>query len=101
MNILEEANEIVNKRSQEKERQYGSFDECMQRAAQIASGMTGKDITPADVYAAMVGMKLARHAHAYKRDNLLDCVAYLGALDNYIAKYGYEPGVKEKSKSKK
>ena len=83
MNILEEANEIVNKRSQEKERAYGPFSEGMERAAKIASGMTGKDFTGSDMYAALVALKLSRHSYNYKRDNLLDAVAYLGALDNY------------------
>ena len=41
-NILEQANKIINERSEEKERQYGPFEEGMRRAAQIASGMTGK-----------------------------------------------------------
>lgn len=92
MNILEEANEIVNKRSQEKERTYGPFSEGMQRAAQIMSGMTGKDITAPDMYAALVALKLSRHSYSYKRDNLLDSVAYIAALDNYILEYGYDPG---------
>ncbi len=44
MNILEEANRIVNLRSEEKERMYGPFEEGMDRAAMIARGMTGKEI---------------------------------------------------------
>ena len=51
-NILEQANEIVNKRSEEKERAYGPFSEGMERAAMIMRGMTGKDITGEDMYAA-------------------------------------------------
>jgi hypothetical protein len=85
MNILEEANQIVNKRSQEKERQYGPFHEGMQRAAMIFKGATGKDLTAEDMYIALVALKLSRHSYNYKRDNLLDAVAYLGALDNHIA----------------
>ena len=38
MNILEQANEIVNKRSEEKERAYGPFSEGMERAAMIMRG---------------------------------------------------------------
>lgn len=82
--ILEEAFEIVEKRSEEKERQYGPFSEGMKRAAQICSGMTGKEITAEDMFAALVALKLSRHSYNYKRDNLLDCISYLGALDNYI-----------------
>ena len=84
MNILEEANNIVNKRSEEKARMYGPFSEGMDRAAMIMRGMTGKDITGEDMYAALVAIKLSRHYYNYKEDNLLDAVAYLGALDNHI-----------------
>jgi hypothetical protein len=73
MNILDEANNIVNKRSEEKS-----------RAAMIMRGMTGKDTTGEDMYAALVALKLSRHSYNYKEDNLLDAVAYLGALDNHI-----------------
>jgi hypothetical protein len=89
-NILEQANDIVNNRSEEKERQYGPFEEGMRRAAQIASGMTGKEWTGSDMYAALIALKLSRHSYNYKQDNLLDAVAYLGALDNYIEKHGYK-----------
>lgn len=83
MNILKEANKIVNERSEEKARMYGPFSEGMERAAMIMRGMTGKDYTAEDVYAALVALKLSRHSYNYKEDNLLDAVAYLGALNNY------------------
>ena len=89
MNILEEANRIINQRSEEKERMYGPFEEGMQRAAMIASGMTGKDFTAPDMYAALIALKFSRHSYNYKEDNLLDAAAYIGGLDNYIKKYGY------------
>lgn len=84
MNILKEANKIVHDRSEEKERQYGPFQEGMERCAQIASGMTGKDLKASDCYAVMVALKLSRHSYKYKEDNLLDAVAYLGSLNDYI-----------------
>ena len=84
MNILNQANEIVNNRSEEKKRMYGSFSSGMERAARIASDSTGKDITAEDMFLCMVALKLSRHSFNYKQDNLLDAVAYLGALDNYI-----------------
>jgi hypothetical protein len=89
MNILEEANKIINERSEEKERMYGPFEEGMDRAAMIASGMTGKDFTGTDMYAALIALKFSRHSYNYKEDNLLDAAAYIGGLDNYIKKYGY------------
>jgi DNA-binding protein H-NS len=84
MNILKKANEIVNERSEEKERAYGPFSEGMERAAKIASGMTGKDFSAEDMFAALVALKLSRHSYSYREDNLLDACAYLGALNNYI-----------------
>ena len=86
MNILKKANEIVNKRSEEKEREYGSFSEGMERAATIASASTGKDITAEDMYICMVALKLSRQSYNHKEDNLLDAVSYLGALNNHINK---------------
>ena len=83
MNILEQANEIVNSRSEEKERMYGPFDEGMEKAAQLASIMTGKNIETKDMYLCMVALKLSRESYNHKEDNLLDCVAYLGALNNH------------------
>lgn len=85
-NILDEAAGIVYKRSEEKSRQYGDFHECMDRAARIASEMQGKKITTEDVYAAIIGIKLARQAHKHKYDNLLDGIAYLASMNDYIEK---------------
>lgn len=83
MNILDEANKIINERSEEKVRQYGPFIECNARAAKIASLLSGKAFTTLDIYHFQIALKLAREAHAHKQDNLLDAVAYIGALDNY------------------
>lgn len=93
MNILEKANEIINRRSEEKTRQYGPFIECNARAARIATELCGKEITTLDIYHFQVALKLAREAYAHKEDNLLDAVAYLGALNNFHN--GVEPGIKE------
>lgn len=83
MNILKKANEIVNERSEEKERQYGPFSEGMIRASKILTASTGKKFTPEDMYMAMIALKLSRQSFNHKEDNLLDAVAYLGALNNY------------------
>jgi hypothetical protein len=83
MNILQEANKIINERSEEKERMYGPFSEGMERAAMIMRGATGKDITAEDMYMALVALKLSRQSYNHKEDNLLDAVAYLGGLNNY------------------
>lgn len=86
MNILEEANRIINERSEEKERMYGPFSEGMERAAAIVNASTGKNLTADDMYICLVALKLSRHSYNYKEDNLLDAVAYLGALNNYKQK---------------
>jgi len=83
MNILKEANKIVNERAEEKERQYGDFSEGMERAAMIASGSTGKNINVKDMFLILVALKLSRESFNHKEDNLLDAVAYLAALNNY------------------
>jgi hypothetical protein len=83
MNILQEADKIINQRSEEKERMYGPFSEGMERAAMIMSGATGKHITASDMYMALVALKLSRQSYNHKEDNLLDAVAYLGGLNNY------------------
>ena len=42
MNILEKANQIIFKRSEEKERQYGPMSLCNKKAAEIASVLCDK-----------------------------------------------------------
>jgi len=86
MNILKEADKIVNERSEEKDREYGPFSVSMERMCELFNVMTANkyNCTPEDMYIAMIALKLSRESHKHKRDNLLDTVAYIGALDNYI-----------------
>ena len=85
-NILKRADDIVNNRSEEKERQYGPFYVCMERATAIFNQMSApnRQLTPVDMYKAMIAMKLAREAFSHKEDNLLDAVAYMGSMNDYI-----------------
>ena len=83
MNILEQANEIIYKRSEEKARQYGPMQEGMEEAARIASLLSRKEITAVDMYNCMIALKLSRQAYNHKEDNLLDCVAYIASLNDY------------------
>ena len=83
-NILEQANNIINNRSEEKERQYGPMGEGFERAAMIASGMSGKNWTAHDMFIAMTALKFSRQSYNFKEDNLLDAVAYIGGWQNYI-----------------
>ena len=82
--ILQEALDIVENRAQEKEREYGAFGESMERTAIIASIVCNKEIIAEDVYKILAALKFAREGYIHKRDNLLDAVAYLGALNKYI-----------------
>lgn len=86
MNILKKANEIVNLRQEEKERQYGDFHLSMEKTAQIASLMSNKQISVKDCYNVLIALKLARQSNAHKEDNLLDAVAYIGSLNDYLNK---------------
>lgn len=83
-NILNEANKIINNRSEEKERQYGPLGEGFERAAMIASGMSGRNWTADDMFIAMIALKFSRQSYNFKEDNLLDAVAYIGGWQNYI-----------------
>lgn len=85
-NILEQANKIINERSEEKERQYGPFVESMKRATAIYNSMSpnNEQISVEGMYRAMIALKLSREAYRHKEDNLLDAVAYMGALNNYL-----------------
>ena len=84
MNILKKADQIVNERSEEKERQYGDFHECMQKTSEIASAMSSKEISIIDAYNVLIALKLARQSYSHKQDNLLDAVAYIGSLNNLL-----------------
>lgn len=84
MNILEKANEIVNQRSEEKERQYGPFSQSMAKTVRAFNALTGHSLSTEDAFLFMAVHKLARQANAHKEDNLLDACAYLGGLNNHI-----------------
>lgn len=91
-NILEKANQIVNERSEEKERQYGPFKASMAKAAVIYNLISpeGQAITTAGMYRAMIALKLSREAYAHKEDNLLDAVAYMGSMNDYLEEHELE-----------
>lgn len=89
MNILEQANKIVNERSEEKERQYGPFQASMEKAAAIYNSMSpnNEQISVEGMYRAMIALKLSREAYAHKEDNLLDAVAYMGSMNDYLEEH--------------
>ena len=79
-----EAHELINNRSEEKDRMYGPFSEGMDRAALIFKGMTGLDVTGREMYMALIALKFSRESYNHKRDNLLDAIGYIQGLDNYV-----------------
>lgn len=78
--IYEEARQIGLVRSEEKDREYGSFPEGMKRAAMIASGMLGKEITDTDMHKILVALKFSRDSFHPKYDNMLDSIVYMAEL---------------------
>ena len=82
MNILQHANAILYERSEEKERQYGPMDECIERTAKLATLMGKRHIDSRDVYNVLIALKLAREAHAHREDNILDAIVYLAAKND-------------------
>lgn len=83
-NILKQAHEIVYERAEEKSRQYGPFEEGMQRAAQILNGMTGLNVDATVMYKALIALKLSRESYNHKEDNLLDAIAYLASMNDFL-----------------
>lgn len=82
-NILEQANKMVNQTT-ERSVLYGSFHQCNERIAQLMTLLCGKQITIQDVFYLEIAMKLAREIQNHKEENLLDVVAYFGALNNEL-----------------
>ena len=83
MNILKEADQIINERSEEKGREYGPFSESMSKAARVASELCDKEITTEDFFKCMIALKISRMSYNLKEDTLLDCVGYIAGLNNF------------------
>jgi thymidylate synthase len=90
-NILERANNIINNRSEEKNRQYGEMNKSMENSAKIASLFRGKEVDTNTMFCAMIGLKGSRIGHSLNisndlpsdPDSMCDLVAYIGAYQNY------------------
>lgn len=80
LNILKEADAIMNDRAQEKDRQYGGFVESITSAAKIASELTGIEITPETMCKCLIALKMGRLRYNLKDDTLVDAVAYIDGL---------------------
>lgn len=83
-NILEQANDIIFKRDEEKDRQYGPFSDSMSKAARVATEMCNKEITTEDFFKCMIALKISRMAYNHKHDTMLDAIGYIAGLDDYL-----------------
>lgn len=79
--LLPKALDILVHRQEEKERQYGPIDRCLERTARIATELCQKDLSSKDVAKILVALKLSRESNAHKSDNLLDAICYLDTLN--------------------
>jgi len=80
--ILAEAADIMDNRGQERQRAYGPMQKSIADAGLFASTMSRRPLSADDVLCAIIGIKMSREKHAHKRDNLLDAVAYMSALND-------------------
>lgn len=85
-NILQQAYSIVYERNEEKTRQYGDFIESMEKMSKISTILCNKEITTSDCYKIMIALKLSRESHMHKEDNLLDAIAYMASMNDYLNK---------------
>ena len=83
-NILQKAHAIVYERTEEQSRNYGDIQDSMITASCIATHISGRIVSPKEIYISIIAIKLSREAHAHKEDNLLDAVAYISALNDYL-----------------
>lgn len=78
MNILEEANRVING---ERRQAYGPVKESFERVAKLWSVIADKEITSQQVALMMILFKVAREAHSHKSDNLTDIAGYTQLLE--------------------
>ena len=84
--ILEEASRVVDGERMES---YGRPTENHQRTADLWSAYLGRRITADQVCMLNLLQKISRHAHSWKRDNLVDIAGYarnaeMVAADTYV-----------------
>lgn len=86
MNILERASAILYDRAEERDRQYGPFDESMEKTQQLAQQIAGHYLSLKDCYCVIIALKLARESHVHKEDNLLDAIVYIAQMNDHLYK---------------
>lgn len=81
MNILEEANGLVNGARQG---DYGHPLDDFTRTAAMWSAILGHPVTPEQVGLCMCAVKISRQCNRPKRDNLVDLAGYAATVDMVI-----------------
>jgi len=79
MNILEEANGLINGDRQE---DYGDAATDFARTAAMWSAILGTTVTPQQIPLCMIALKISRQCHRHKRDNLVDIAGYVALLED-------------------
>lgn len=79
--ILTEADALVNG---DRQKAYADPITNFKRISAIASGLLGKEITPAECAMVLVATKLGREMHGHKRDNIIDCAGYLEIYNRIV-----------------
>ena len=78
LNILEEANELVNG---DRQASYGHPIDDFTRTAKMWSAIIGHEVTAEQVGLCMCAVKLSRQCNRPKRDNLVDLAGYACTVD--------------------
>lgn len=81
---LAEADKIVNKRAEERDRDYGGFSASMMKTAVIASELCNKQITTEDCFKVLMALKLSRLSNSNKLDSFTDLIGYTEGWWNFI-----------------
>ena len=77
MTILEEAAQVVEARG----KNYAHPRENYERIAPMWSSILGAQVTPEQIALCMIVVKVSRHCHKPKRDNLVDIAGYARTLE--------------------
>ena len=86
LSVLDEAKRIV---SGSRNDDYGTPERNHARIAQMWSAYLGVEVTPRDVCAMMVLVKVSRDRNAAKRDNAVDIAGYAYLMDTVSDCLGY------------
>lgn len=76
--ILQEAQTIV---YGDRQKDYGPVKENFSRIARQWSVTLGMDVTEEQVALCMIQVKIARHIHSPKRDNIVDIAGYAATIE--------------------